>query len=45
MHGLQMLMEVRREAIILKMFRLRIRIQQKMIIQIKRKTMNPTAKR
>ena len=41
----QMLMEVRREAVILKMFRLRIRIQQKMTMQIKRKTMNPTAKR
>ena len=32
-------------AVILKMFRLRIRIQQKITMQIKRKTINPTAKR
>ena len=41
----EMVMEVRRAAVILKMFRLRIRIQQKITMQIKRKTINPTAKR
>lgn len=41
-HCLQMLMEVRRAAVILKMLSLRIRIQQKITMQIKRKTMNHT---
>ena len=39
-----LLMEVRRAAVILKMHSLRIRIQQKITMQIKRKTMNHTVK-